>query len=114
MNVLDVVKALSFVTVVDAAPEGLTLRLSFSDRDAKLTWTSLPDGTLAELSLKGALPSAENASTISLRPQRGIARNVEAAVSEIHVDDEAVDAAFVIHGDEPALLVAALPELRAL
>jgi hypothetical protein len=103
-SVPQAVRALTFVEVESESAETAIVALSMTSEHATITWA-------AELAIAASLPEGDG--KISLKPQRGIA-NVEAALGEIHVHDEAVDAAWVIHGSEPALLIAAVPELRAL
>jgi hypothetical protein len=102
------VRALSFVEIESSEPASVVVALSMTSEHATLTWR---DG--GEVRMTASLPAGSDDARVTLRPQRGL-RNVEAALHEIHVEDEAVDAAWVIHGSEPALLLAAVPELRAL
>ncbi len=114
------VAAVPFVRI-EGAPDpsafALQVALDFAEEwHARLTWTPGTSG-LAALELRAPLPGehAEGGGLprIRITPQRGVRGAVE-ALSEVKVEDDVVDAAFVIHADDPALLVAAVPELKAL
>lgn len=84
--------------------------LSLTELPATVRVGALDDAA-RELELDCRLPPGEG--RLSLRPERGLGGAV-AALSEIEVDDPAVDDAWVIRGDGPALLLALVPALRAL
>lgn len=106
----DAARASPFVSVLDEGPLRVTVTLVFTELQATIAWSS-PEAP-RQLTLQGALPAAEGA-TLSFRPQRGLGGALE-AIGEIELDDEAVDAAWVIRGNDAGLVLQLLPELRAL
>lgn len=104
----DLIRDIAFVTVMGGAPQAdhLKVQLQFTELEAVVCWSSP-----AALEIEGAVPLVDR--TLRLRPERGVGGAVE-AVGEIEVDDKVIDAAWVIRGDDAALLVHMQPELRAL
>ncbi|HEY4220120.1 MAG TPA: hypothetical protein VGO62_02230 [Myxococcota bacterium] len=99
-------RSLTFAELVgDVLVGGARMRLQFTDLFGDITIAG------GHVLVYGALPKADG--TLRLRPQRGVVAALD-ALREIHVDDAEVDAAYVIHGTDPALLLACVPELRAL
>lgn len=107
---VDAVRASSFVTVTEEDPFRVAMTLSFTEYGATLAWSSLEAPW--RLKLQGALPLAAER-TLTLRPQQGLGGAFD-AIGEIALDDKEVDAAWVVRGNDPGLVLQMLPELRAL
>jgi hypothetical protein len=102
----DLLRDVSFVEQKGApTADFIWVQLQFTELEGKVRWES---NTLA---VEGAVPLVER--TLTLRPEKGVAGAVS-AVGEIEVDDDVIDAAWVIRGDDAALLVHMQPELRTL
>lgn len=102
----DLLRDVSFVEQTSApTADAIAVQLQFTELAGNVRWDA------RSLEVDGAVPLVER--TLKLRPEKGVAGAVE-AVGEIEVDDPAIDAAWVIRGDDVALLVHMQPELRAL
>jgi hypothetical protein len=105
----DLLRDISFCeTTAAATADSVAVQLQFTELTGHVRWGVSGPMTLE---IEGAVPLVER--TLSLRPEKGVAGAVS-AVGEIEVDDDAIDAAWVIRGDDAALLVHMQPELRAL
>lgn len=98
------------VNEVRVSGELLTCTLALTDLAASVR-TAAVDDEARGLTLECRLPPG--AGRLSLTPERGLGGAV-AALQEIEVADAAVDDAWVIRGDGPALLLALVPMLRPL
>lgn len=106
MPIEDHLRELTFVEPTAAATaDSIAVQLQFTSLSGLVRW-----GT-ATLEVEGAVPLVER--TLKLRPEKGVSGAVE-SVGEIEVDDKVIDAAWVIRGDDAALLVHMQPELRLL
>ena len=102
----DLLKDISFVEATAAArADSVPVQLQFTELAGTVRWEH------RTLEIEGAVPLVER--TLKLRPEKGVVGAVE-AVGEIEVDDKEIDAAWVIRGDDAALLVHMQPELRTL
>lgn len=102
----DLLRDISFVEPTAAATaDSIAVQLQFTELTGKVRWGSMT------LEIEGAVPLVER--TLKLRPEKGVVGTAQ-SVGEIEVDDKAIDAAWVIRGDDAALLVHMQPELRAL
>ena len=104
------VEASGLASDVKAAGNAVACLLPLTELSATIRVLDL-DGEARELILEGVLPAGDG--RLVLSPEKGVTGSV-AALSEIEVDDAAVDDAWVIRGDGPALLVALLPVLAPL
>ena len=107
---LAAVQSSPLVTDVQVTGDLVTCALTLTELVASVHAVELRDEARG-LTLECRLPPGEG--RLVLAPERGLGGAV-AALSEIEVDDQAVDDAWVIRGDGPALLLALVPALRAL
>lgn len=102
----DLLRDVSFVEQTSApTADSIAVQLQFTELAGEVRWD------VRSLEVEGAVPLVER--TLKLRAEKGVTAAVE-AVGEIEVDDKVIDAAWVIRGDDAALLVHMQPELRAL
>jgi hypothetical protein len=102
-SLVDILPAVTFVTPLATSPAQAQVALPWPE-DQRATVTLAPVGLTATLPEGGAA---------RLTPQRGVVGAL-GALREVKVDDDAVDAAWVIHSDDAGLILALVPELRAL
>lgn len=100
-------QASGLVSDVQLVGDEVVCTLSLSDLTASLRVQRLDDAARG-LTLEARLPAGEG--LLMLSPEKGVGGAV-AALSEIEVDAPAVDDAWIIRGDGPALLVALVPLL---
>lgn len=98
---LAAVQASALASDAQAAGDDVVCLLSLSELSARLHADRV-DEAAHGLVLEGQLPPGDG--RLALSPERGVSGAVE-ALGEIEIDHAAIDAAWVIRGDGPALLV---------
>lgn len=109
-SLLAAVQASTLASDAQSAADFVTCTLPLSELTASLRVEKLDDAAHS-LTVEGKLPAGDG--LLSLLPEQGVAGAVR-ALAEIEVDEPAVDRAWVIRGDGPALLVSLVSTLLPL